>query len=74
VKKIRVKSGIIHTKKSILKQLLHDEKGELLLEYGLLIALAIIMFITIILTVDEIYGWLENNLKQVTDRFNLNKI
>lgn len=54
-------------KKSIFYKIFTDTKGELLLEYGLLIGLAIILFITIISTVDGIYEWIENNISKITD-------
>jgi uncharacterized protein (UPF0333 family) len=52
-----------------IKKIWVDERGEILLEYGLLIGLAIIIFIILITTVNGIYDWVQENVLTVFEYF-----
>jgi Flp pilus assembly pilin Flp len=52
-------------KKRNYKELIYDESGEILVEYGLLIGLAILIFLTLLTTIDGILEWINGNLDKI---------
>lgn len=52
-------------KKQNFKEIIYDESGEILVEYGLLIGLAILIFLTLLTTIDGVIEWINENLTKI---------